>query len=197
MTPQPFPIPQLTRIQQKGLFLFSILILGFMGFQYWGMNQNFGWVGKPLLNDNGITIELNGKVYRPGLVIYPQPPTVQQVIQDAGGLILERSLSSIEGARILAQDSALTVMAKEQEEVFIQRNPLSGKALWILGRPIPLNRAALEDLDRLPRIGPGLARRIIEYREANGGFSSLDELKEVKGIKEKTFEKIKNYLTLS
>lgn len=197
MTPQHFSIPQLNRIQQKGLFLFSILILGFMGFQYWGMNQNFGWVGKPLLNDNGITIELNGKVYRPGLVIYPQPPTVQQVIQDAGGLILERSLSSIEGARILAQDSALTVMAKEQEEVFIQRNPLSGKALWILGRPIPLNRAALEDLDRLPRIGPGLARRIIEYREANGGFSSLDELKEVKGIKEKTFEKIKNYLTLS
>ncbi len=81
-------------------------------------------------------------------------------------------------------------------KIFIQQKPLSVRALWILGRPIPLNRATAEDLDRLPGIGPGLAQRIMEYRQALGKFSSLDQLKEVNGIKEKTFEKIKRYLTL-
>ena len=146
--------------------------------------------------EKGITIELNGKVKRPGLLSYSQPPTVQQVIQDAGGLMQSRGLAAIVATMVLESDLSLTVLQKDNGEVFLQQSPLSGKALWILGRPIPLNRATAEDLGGLPGVGPALAGRLIEYREAHGGFSSLDELKEVKGIKEKTFEKIKGHFTL-
>jgi competence protein ComEA len=188
-------ISEFTLLRQKGLFIFSILILGFIGFQYWGMNQKPNLLGNTPLSGRSITIELNGEVNRPGLISYSQPTMIQQVIQDAGGLLINQILSSKEGARILDRDTALTVMSKDHG-ILILQDPLSAKALWVLGRPIPLNRAAVEDLDRLPGIGPGLAQRIVEYRERRRGFSSLEELMVVNGIKEKTFEKIKGYLTL-
>jgi competence protein ComEA helix-hairpin-helix repeat region len=189
------PIPEFTRLRQKGLFIFVILILGFIGFQYWGMDQKPNLPGNTPLPERSITIELNGEVNRPSLIGYSQPTMVQQIIQDAGGFLKNQILSSKEGARILNQDTALTVTSKDHR-ILILQDPLSAKALWVLGRPIPINRATAEDLDRLPGIGPGLAQRIVEYRERRGRFSSLDELIEVNGIKEKTFEKIKGYLTL-
>ncbi len=59
---------------------------------------------------------------------------------------------------------------------------------------IDINHADKEELEKLPRIGPAMAGRIIEYRNTNGPFTSLDELKKVKGIGKKTFELIKPYL---
>ena len=190
------PVPQLTRGQQKGLFLFSLLIFVFLGFQYWKSGQNTGLGVHNPRPEKGITIELKGIVKRPGLFSYSQPPTVQRVIWDAGGLIQSRGLAATTENLVLENDLSLAILLKDDGEVFLRQGPLSGKALWILGRPIPLNRATAEDLSGLPGVGPTLAGRIIEYREARGGFSSLDELKEVKGIKEKTFEKIKGHFTL-
>lgn len=190
------PIPQLTRGQQKGLFPFSLLILIFLGFQYWGSNHKPDLAIHNPRSEKRITIELKGEVKRPGILSYSQPPTVQQVIWDAGGLSRSRGLAASAASMVLEKDLSLTILQQDDGDVFLRQGPLSGKALWILGRPIPLNRARAEDLGGLPGVGPTLAERIIEYREAHGGFSSLDELKEVKGIKEKTFDKIKGHFTL-
>jgi competence protein ComEA len=164
------PLPEFTRLRQKGLFIFSILILGYIGFQYWGKDQKPNLPGSIPLSERSITIELNGEVNRPGLISYSQPTMIQQVVQDAGGFLINQILSSKVGARILDRDAALTVISKEQG-ILILEDPLSAKALWVLGRPIPLNRATAEDLDRLPGIGPGLAQHIVEYREAHAAFS--------------------------
>ncbi len=61
---------------------------------------------------------------------------------------------------------------------------------------ISLNQATLEQLMSLSGIGESKAKSIIEYRNQNGGFQSIEEIKNVKGIGEKIFEKIKDYLTL-
>jgi len=61
-------------------------------------------------------------------------------------------------------------------------------------RSIDLNLASKSDLVKLPRIGPAIAQRIIDYREAHGKFSSLYELKNVKGIGTKTLDNIRPYL---
>jgi competence protein ComEA len=190
------PGPRLTRSQQKGLFLFSLLIFIFLSFQYWRWGQKSDRMMISPLPGKGFTVELNGKVKKSAILTYPRSTTVNRVIQDAGGLIGDRGFSSTDGSMVLENDLSLTVLQKETGEVFLQSGPISGKALWVLGRPIPLKRATADDLSRLPGVGPALAGRIIEYRETHGGFSSLEQLKEIKGIKEKTFEKIKGFFIL-
>ena len=59
-----------------------------------------------------------------------------------------------------------------------------------------LNTAAQEELERLPGIGPALAKRVIDYRYEKGGFESVEEIMEVKGIGKKIFAEIKGYLIL-
>lgn len=61
---------------------------------------------------------------------------------------------------------------------------------------IDLNMASLEELDTLPGIGPSTAQLIIAYRESYGGFAAIEEIKNVKRIGDKTFEKIKHLIVV-
>ena len=61
---------------------------------------------------------------------------------------------------------------------------------------VNINSATLAQLDTLPGIGPAYAQRIIDYRSANGGFKSCEEMKNVKGIGDKTFDKFKALITI-
>jgi len=60
-----------------------------------------------------------------------------------------------------------------------------------------LNTATKEELEGLPGIGPAKAQAILDYRKAHGGFKSVEELKDVKGIGAKRFEKLKGELTVA
>ena len=62
------------------------------------------------------------------------------------------------------------------------------------GPKVNINTASAADLQFLPRVGPAIAQRIVEFREANGAFKAAEELMRVKGIGEKTFALIKPYV---
>jgi len=61
---------------------------------------------------------------------------------------------------------------------------------------ININTAGSSELQQLPRIGPKVAQRIIDYREKNGKFTRIEELMKVRGIGEKTFEQLKDRITV-
>lgn len=61
---------------------------------------------------------------------------------------------------------------------------------------ININTADEKELQKIKGIGPSLAGRIIDYRQSNGNFKSIDEIKKVRGIGEKTFEKMKDQITV-
>lgn len=62
--------------------------------------------------------------------------------------------------------------------------------------PVNINTAGTEELQTLPNIGPQKAQAIIDYRNKNGGFKSVEDLKNVSGIGDKTFDGLKQFLKL-
>ena len=62
---------------------------------------------------------------------------------------------------------------------------------------VNINQAGVDELTLLPRVGPAIASRIVDFRKENGPFKTLEDLMLVRGIGEKTFELLKPYLRLS
>lgn len=82
---------------------------------------------------------------------------------------------------------------------FIRKDRLRRTCSLIINQgptKLSINTVSARELEDLPGIGPVLAGRIIEYREKNRGFGSLEELKQVKGIGDKLYEKIFSFLQL-
>jgi len=76
--------------------------------------------------------------------------------------------------------------------------PLSptGKSTTATGGKVNINTATAEELDALPGIGPTKAQAIIDYRNQNGNFKNIEDIKNVKGIKEGEFSKIQDRITI-
>jgi comEA protein len=101
--------------------------------------------------------------------------------------------------RILSADTAFAVKlefaSEKNAESRYSRKTVQTKEL--LPNSININTANQTELELLPRIGPATAKNILDYRQANGGFKTLDELVNVKRIGPKTLETIKPYLIIN
>ncbi len=69
-----------------------------------------------------------------------------------------------------------------------------GEQEVLVEKSVDINTAEESELDKLPGIGPTLAKRIVEYREENGDFVDIEELMDVDGIGKKTFEELQDYI---
>ena len=92
-------------------------------------------------------------------------------------------------------DEAVVYVAKHGENVSVITSP-SATSASATSDKVKLNTATLSDLQTITGIGAKRAQDIIDYRDANGGFKSLEDLKNVSGIGDKTFDKIKEELSL-
>lgn len=126
-----------------------------------------------------IEVEIKGGVVSPGTYFLTRGASIEQLINQAGGLSENADLSSI---------SLLTEL-KHNDLIVI---PLQDDQTQSL---ISLNGATSEQLQTLPGVGPSTADKIIAYRSENP-FTSLEDLMNVKGIGEKTFEKLKDRICL-
>jgi len=134
-----------------------------------------------------IFVEVAGAVAHAGVFSFTTPPTLPQLWQLTGG-----------PGNPPAPSPNLPSGTKVEvdKDGTYRLGLMSGTQLLTLGLPLDLNRATAEDLEALPGIGPELAKRIVAYRQKNGPFKTVDDLKKVSGIGAKKLEQIKVYIII-
>jgi competence protein ComEA len=141
-----------------------------------------------------LIVYISGAVHAPDVYRLPAGARVKDVVMAAGGLTDDADPAAINLADLLAD--AQHVHIPQHGAAPAQAQPDAGAAP---GEPdssggeadlLDLNRANADDFEALPGVGQALATRIVEYREANGPFSGVDDLKQVKGIGPALFAKI-------
>ena len=123
-----------------------------------------------------LRIHVAGAVLEPGVVDLPAEAIVADAIQAAGGALPGANLNALNLAALVEDGQRIEVPA-EGTGVPAEAPPVS-----VAADLLDLNRATPAELERLPGIGPSLASAIVQYREDNGPFLSLDELLNVPGI---------------
>lgn len=127
-------------------------------------------------------VHVSGAVMQPGVYAIDAGSRLFEVIALAGGFTKSADQSSVNLARIVV----------DGEQILISSDG-DGSASESL---IHLNRATASELDALPGIGPTLSQRIVDWREANGSFKAVEDLRSVAGIGDRLFAGIRTLVTL-
>lgn len=130
-----------------------------------------------------VFVHVLGQVARPGLYELRAGDRVIDAVAAAGGFTDAADPAGVNLARPLSDGEQLAVPA-------VGETPVAAPGVAGDGR-VDLNTADAAALDTLPRIGPAMAQRIIDHREANGPFSSVEDLRAVSGIGAKTVEALR------
>lgn len=136
-----------------------------------------------------LVVDVQGEVVTPGVYELPLGARVGDAIKAAGGVRKGSSTSSVNLARFV-EDGEQVFVATENAVVSGEVAPsrVAGK--------LNLNRATESEFDGLPGVGPVLAKRIVDYRSANGNFASVGELQKVSGIGPAKFNELQNFVTV-
>jgi competence protein ComEA len=144
--------------------------------------------------DGSVTVDIAGKVRRPGVATLPAGSRVVDALKKAGGPRGRADLSGLNLARVLVDGEQILVGRAAQPGGLAAG--ASTAAPDPSGALVNINTATSEQLDTLPGVGPVTAQKILEWRAAHGAFSSVDELMEVDGIGEKTLAELAPHVTL-
>jgi competence protein ComEA len=153
--------------------------------------DNFG----ASLSDEGAWVHVVGEVRSPGLYLVALGSRVVDAVMAAGGLTDAADECAINLARPVSDGEQLVISTRVGEPMGCGVLPAAGGNGGGSSAPISLSRADVVTLDSLPGIGPTLAQRIIDWRTANGGFTSVDQLNDVSGIGDKLFATLRPLVT--
>ena len=128
------------------------------------LTEGVTWEETPPVTGD-VVVHVAGNVVNPGVFTMPAGSRVHQAIEQAGGATKAKYLDGVNLARVLVDGEQIVVGDTDTSETGIS-----------------LNSASEAELDSLTGIGPALAARIVEWRTANGPFTSIDQLEEVSGI---------------
>ncbi|HEM4047504.1 TPA: helix-hairpin-helix domain-containing protein [Streptococcus suis] len=145
-----------------------------------------------------LVIDVKGAVEKPGLYTLEAGARVNDAVEAAGGLTSQADPKSINLAQKLS-DEAVIYVASKGENISVVASTTASSAMSQEEKNtslVNLNTATEADLQTISGIGAKRAADIIAYREANGGFKSVDDLNNVSGIGDKTMESIRPYVTV-
>ena len=143
-----------------------------------------------------IFVYVTGAVNSPGMIeLNGSDLHLADAVNAAGGLLPTADTDAINMADQISNGQHIRVPEKlvmKSVEPSGTSNDHSSGGGASTGGVVNINTAGVEELDTLPGIGPSMAQRIIDYRQLNGGFKSIDEIQNVSGIGQKKFEKLKS-----
>lgn len=148
-----------------------------------------------------VIVHITGAVKTPGIVKLPEGARIEDAIDKAGGLTEDADISDVNLAYVLEDGIKIkipTISEEKNEEIIINS---SGEGIVEKeisnnseNKIININKANETDLQTLPGIGASLAGRIVEYRDSNGKFNEIEDIKNVSGIGDSKYENIKNLI---
>lgn len=140
-----------------------------------------------------VVVHVAGAVREPGLYRLRDGARVAAAIRRAGGPTRRANLDALN----------LAARLSDGRQVLVPERPRAGAAAvagggdaTAAGGPVNLNSATVEELDQLDGIGPITAQKIVDHREAHGGFASVDDLDAVPGIGPATIEALRDQVTV-
>lgn len=143
-----------------------------------------------------ITVYVSGSVTNAGMYSLPAGSRVNDAIQAAGGFSDQANTSGINLAKILEDGEQIEVPDLNDALGNNGNSSPISPDVNLTAAVININTATLEELDTLPGIGPITAQDIIDYRKANGPFSSIEAIMDVPGIGQAKFDKIKDFISV-
>ena len=158
--------------------------------------------------ETGPVVHVDGAVEKPGVYELPPNSRVNDAIEKAVALP-EADLSALNLAALLKDGQKLVVARRVEQPLVDTTNntsvPVQSTPSKVVPKPIQavqpnglvnINTASATELDSLPGIGPALAQRIIQHREANGPFATIEDLKNVSGIGDKKFADLEHKVSV-
>ena len=139
-------------------------------------------------DDNYYYIDVKGEVKNPGVYKLKEGKRIIDALNLAGGITENADTTNINLSKKITDEMCITVLSKNDNQ---EKNNTPDKK-----SKVSINTGTLEDLQSLSGIGESKANAIIKYREENGLFSQIEDVKNVPGIGESLYEKIKNSIEI-
>ena len=138
-----------------------------------------------------LMVQVAGEVARPGVYQVAAGSRVNDAVAQAGGLTHRADPAGVNLVARVEDGQQVVVPRRGAAQAAAAGASAGGSSAAPATGPVSLSSASAQQLDGLDGIGPTLAQRIVEYRQAHGGFSSTDQLRNVQGIGEKRFAALK------
>lgn len=146
-----------------------------------------------------IFVDIGGEVTNPMLAELPEGSRVENAIQAAGGITEDADLTNINRAEFLEDGEKIYIPAKidgdsSSADINSEDSAAASTSNAASAGKVNINTADSAGLQILNGVGPATAQKIIDYRTSSGRFKTIEDLKNVSGIGDKTFEKLKDYI---
>jgi competence protein ComEA len=145
------------------------------------------------LPERFMRVSIEGAVATPGVVVVAPGARLNDVAAAAGGFTDEADFTDLNLAGRVGDGESVFIPALGDQ---LAGSPDTSVTASSAGGLVDINTASVQDLDALPGIGEVLANRIVDYREANGPYSTVDELAQVDGISPRMVETLRPLVTV-
>ena len=155
--------------------------------------------GEAPVKESEIVVYVAGAVNHPGVVQLAEGARAKDAVDACGGFLPTADTNGVNLAQKLKDGMQITVPEKSPQGTAVQGaagGAQAGAAKALPEGMVNINTADEKELDKLPGIGPAMAKRIVEYRTENGAFQAPEEIKRVKGIGDAKYEKMKDKIAL-